>query len=550
VQQPAYGYKILNGEGEKRNKQKLRNQATKGQPPATTVPTKVLCAHRRNRCGEKWRRRCAKLDLRIWNIRVESVLILLLPTVAVTELDTQQETRYAKLQLCAYAHILSKRRLIMSESPFSLPKPATVAVNATLATVPSQLFSLWALTADGVAADDWIAQAAAHLSPEQRRFNRLLFAAFGTALLPAETYANFPGYLAALPGASFPARLAEAAQSVATPALRAEAAAALVDPAALQQQIVDHLHSLWETLLAPEWQRHTRLLAKMTSALNELIFSQPQWQAATPFTALRFLLQTEPDDCQLAQLAGVRRILVVLSPHLHVHLASFDQGETLWVVRTFDPQLLRRDPLRRAEALGPLNALADDTRLRILELLVEHGEQRAQEIIAQLEGSQGNVSRHLKQLVGAGLARERRAGDANKLYTYAPAGLQRVMFLVRQLLSSHNVQAVGQESAAAAQLNQARAGAPPTLRDLLDEQGRITRWSSKLKDQAAMLRHLIEKFEPERGYTEQQVNALLQQWYLDADFVLVRRSLIDAGLLQRTRDGARYWRTGLGEPGF
>jgi hypothetical protein len=47
---------------------------------------------------------------------------------------------------------------------------------------------------------------------------------------------------------------------------------------------------------------------------------------------------------------------------------------------------------------------------------------------------------------------------------------------------------------------------------------------------------------PERGYTEQQVNELLQQWYLDADFVLVRRSLIDAGLLQRTRDGARYWR--------
>jgi hypothetical protein len=58
-----------------------------------------------------------------------------------------------------------------------------------------------------------------------------------------------------------------------------------------------------------------------------------------------------------------------------------------------------------------------------------------------------------------------------------------------------------------------------------------------------MLRYLIEKFELERGYTEQQVNELLQQWYLDADFVLVRRSLIDAGLLQRTRDGARYWRT-------
>ena len=39
-----------------------------------------------------------------------------------------------------------------------------------------------------------------------------------------------------------------------------------------------------------------------------------------------------------------------------------------------------------------------------------------------------------------------------------------------------------------------------------------------------------------------QVNELLQIWYLDADYVLVRRSLIDAGLLQRTKDGSRYWR--------
>lgn len=434
----------------------------------------------------------------------------------------------------------------MFESPFSMPTPATVTVSAILATVPNHLFSLWALTAEDVAADGWVAQAAAQLTPVQRDFNRLLFAAFGAALLPADVPTDFPTYLAglaALPGADFQARLADAAQAVRAPVLRAAAEALLVDPAALQQQIVEHLHTLWETLLAPEWQRHTRMLTKMTNALNELIFSQPQWQAADPIHALRFLLQTEPDDRQLAQVMGVRRILLVLSPHLRAQLARFDQGETLWVVRTFDPQLLRRDPLRRAEALGPLNALADDTRLRILELLVEHGEQRAQEIIAQLEGSQGNVSRHLKQLVGAGLARERRAGDANKLYTYDPAGLQRVMFLARQLLSRHNVQAVGQEIAAAAQLDQARAGAPSALRDLLDAQGRITRWSSKLKEQEMMLRYLIEKFEPERGYTEQQVNKLLQQWYLDADFVLVRRSLIDAGLLQRTRDGARYWRT-------
>jgi DNA-binding transcriptional ArsR family regulator len=379
----------------------------------------------------------------------------------------------------------------MTESPFFFRAMPTVQVSAALETAPNVLLSAWAMTApDGVAVDGWITQAAELLNPEQRHFNRLLFAAFGAAVLPAAAFADFSDYLAALasqPDASFQARLADAAHSIEEQTLRAEADALLADPPALKQQIVDHLRTLWETLLAAEWQRHTHLLTKMTNAVNELIFSQPQWQAANPFSALRYLLQTEPDDCQLAQLAGVQRIVLVWSPHLLAHCTHFGRSDTLWVVRKFDPQLLRRDPLRRAEVVGPLNALADDTRLRILELLVEHGEQRAQEIIAHLEGSQGNVSRHLKQLVGAGFVSERRAGDANKLYAYEVAGLQRLMFLARQLLSSHNVQAVGQELVVELQLSQARAGAPPALRGFLDEQGRITRWSSKLKDQEAML---------------------------------------------------------------
>lgn len=434
----------------------------------------------------------------------------------------------------------------MPESPFAMRAPTTVQVGAALETVPNTLLSLWALTAADVAVDPWVPLAAARLTSEEQAFNRLLFAACGTALLPAGGNADFPSYLDALAAedaTAFQARLAAAAAQLTDPALQAEAAVLLADPPALHARVLTHLRTLWTVLLAPEWQRHTHLLTKTTRSVNELIFSQPQWQAANPFAALRFLLQTEPTDEQLAQLAGVQRIVLVWSPHLLAHCTRLGSSDTLWVVRKFDPQLLRRDPLRRTEVLGPLHALADETRLRILELLVEQGELRAQEIIAQLEGSQGNVSRHLKQLVGAGFARERRAGDANKLYTYDPAGLQRLTVLTRQLLSRQNARAVGQETVAAIQLSQARAGKPAELHDLLDEQGRITRWASKMKEQEAMLRYLIEKFEPERGYSEQQVNDLLRTWYLDADFVLVRRSLVDAGLLARTKDGSRYWRT-------
>jgi DNA-binding transcriptional ArsR family regulator len=442
----------------------------------------------------------------------------------------------------------------MDPSPFTVPASSVVHVRAALESIQNILLSLWALTvnelvagamSDPVPVAPWITQNAAQLTPEQRHFNRLLFAVFGSALLPEEYFADFDSYLAALavqPIALFQDRLVKAMQTAPESNLRAEAEILLADPLAMQQKIVDHLRALWDELLATEWKRHTLHLTGMTHSINELIFSQPRWQAMNAFAALRFLLQTEPTDQQLAQLAGVQRIVLVWSPHLLAYCNRFGSSDTLWVMRKFDPQLMRRDPLSRAEVLRPLTALADDTRLRILELLTESGEQRAQELITQLESSQGNVSRHLKQLVNAGFVSERRAGDANKLYAIQDTGLQRLVYLLRQLLSSHNVQSVGEQQQTETRLAQVRSNAPPRLHDFLDEQGRITRWSNKLKDQQAMMEYLLEKFEAERAYSEKQVNELLKQCYLDADYVLLRRSMVDAGLLRRTKDGFRYWR--------
>lgn len=434
----------------------------------------------------------------------------------------------------------------MTDFTFAIPPAPTLQVRAELEPIRAQLLSLWALTsAEPLAVDGWITQGAAQLTPAQHHFNRVLFTAFGAALLPETTTIEFATYLDALaaqPVDHFRSRLTQAVEPMAESPVQAEAEAMLTDPQALQQRIVDHLRTLWDQLLAAEWKRHTYTLIGMTRSINEMIFSQPRWQAVNPFAALRFLLQTEPTDEQLAQLAGVQHLVLVWSPHLLAYCNRFGSRDTLWVVRKFDPQLMRRDPLSRAEVLAPLSALADDTRLRILELLTEQGEQRAQEIIAQLESSQGNVSRHLKQLVGAGFVRERRAGDANKLYELNEAGLRRLFFLLRQLLSNQNAQSVSQQRQAELELQQVHSATSPLLHGLLDERGRITRWSSRLKDQQAMMEYVIDKFEVERGYSEKEVNDLLRQWYLDDDFVLLRRSMIDAGLLKRTKDGSRYWR--------
>jgi DNA-binding transcriptional ArsR family regulator len=95
------------------------------------------------------------------------------------------------------------------------------------------------------------------------------------------------------------------------------------------------------------------------------------------------------------------------------------QGNTLLLL--FGARLPRgsqvvSSALTRAELLVRLNALADDARLRILELLTRHDELCAQDIIEHLNLSQSSVSRHLSQLNATGYIRERRK-DVAKCYS-------------------------------------------------------------------------------------------------------------------------------------
>ena len=76
----------------------------------------------------------------------------------------------------------------------------------------------------------------------------------------------------------------------------------------------------------------------------------------------------------------------------------------------------------------------------------------------------------------------------------------------------------------------------------LDEAGRITQLPVRLKPRLALLAYLADKFEPDTSYTEHEVNALCNQWHTFGDFFLLRRELVDSGLLAREPDGSRYWR--------
>ncbi|MDR3589411.1 MAG: DUF2087 domain-containing protein [Negativicutes bacterium] len=69
--------------------------------------------------------------------------------------------------------------------------------------------------------------------------------------------------------------------------------------------------------------------------------------------------------------------------------------------------------------------------------------------------------------------------------------------------------------------------------------GPLDVFPTKEKKRVAILRHLMKFFDPDKTYHEKEVNAILQPFY--PDYVLLRRSLIDYGFLDRTYDGSSYW---------
>ncbi|MEA4921159.1 MAG: DUF2087 domain-containing protein [Clostridiaceae bacterium] len=76
----------------------------------------------------------------------------------------------------------------------------------------------------------------------------------------------------------------------------------------------------------------------------------------------------------------------------------------------------------------------------------------------------------------------------------------------------------------------------------LDKEGKIVQLPQKKKMRYAVLEYLAGKFQLNRDYTEKEVNNICTDWHTFGDYFILRRELVDFGLLNRERDGSRYWR--------
>lgn len=79
------------------------------------------------------------------------------------------------------------------------------------------------------------------------------------------------------------------------------------------------------------------------------------------------------------------------------------------------------------------------------------------------------------------------------------------------------------------------------LRGFLDAEGRLTAFPAKRKKKLYALLYLAAFIEPDKRYTEREINELLCLHTAFRDPATLRRELYDNCFLGRERDGSAYW---------
>lgn len=172
-------------------------------------------------------------------------------------------------------------------------------------------------------------------------------------------------------------------------------------------------------------------------------------------------------------------------------------------------------------------ALSDGTRLKIIGLLAQK-EYTVEELAAILDLRSSTVSHHLSKLSGAGLVSARAESYYNTYY-FETNTLEE---MARRLLARETFPAV----TASMDLE---AYDREVVKNYADADGRLKQIPTKQKKFEAILRYVKPSFEPRKRYSEKEVNKILEQF--NEDTAVLRRGLVDFGMMGREKDGTEYW---------
>jgi len=342
----------------------------------------------------------------------------------------------------------------MPSSNFILTQTAT---NIQIALEPAQnsFNSLMLLThaKSYVGADAWVERTAQSLSVERLETNRLVMVGLFFGIIPQQSFTSFSAYLdhlAATPPSVLRDRLFDAYNSSPLcperpdpavepvayteaelladadtylaflrdrfpeehlePDIERQVHVLLNDPPAMHDLVLSHLRFMWDEVLAAEWARVQTMLQSCVDASLQIDLG-----GLDSHEVVQKVTGQSLGEKAGAFLEQARRVVLVPSAHMGPYLTKFTADDVVWVIfraRMPEGVSLYAPELARSDLLVRLQAVADDTRLRILQYIAEQGELCSQDVMTALDLSQSAASRHLKQLSAAGYLTERRRESA------------------------------------------------------------------------------------------------------------------------------------------
>jgi DNA-binding transcriptional ArsR family regulator len=183
---------------------------------------------------------------------------------------------------------------------------------------------------------------------------------------------------------------------------------------------------------------------------------------------------------------------------------------------------------RLNELVDFFKALAEENRLKIVGLLAQ-GPHSVGELAEVLGLGTSTVSHHLSRLASAGLVTARADGH---YYMYS-LQLETLREMAQRLLHEESLPGLSEE------LSQ-DAFERKVMKSFLDADGRIKSIPAQEKKYLVLLGYLAKAFEPDVRYSEKQVNEIIGQYHPDT--AMLRRDLVDYGMLAREGGGGSYWR--------
>jgi len=80
------------------------------------------------------------------------------------------------------------------------------------------------------------------------------------------------------------------------------------------------------------------------------------------------------------------------------------------------------------------------------------------------------------------------------------------------------------------------------LKGFLDADIKLKVWPSKPDKKQLAIEYLASKFEFDKEYMEKEVSEIIKANHTFNDHPMLRRELVNRKLLDRTPNGAKYWR--------